>query len=70
MFTPFCHFLCKCLFTVLADVMDTGRSVAMEDECKDLANKIVVKATLLNVNLAFGTSMETLFHTTLADLAP
>ena len=50
--------------------MDTGRSVAMKDECKDLANKIVVKATLLNVNLAFGTSMETLFHTTLADLAP
>ena len=70
LFTPFCHFLCKGLFTVLADVTDAGRTVATEDECEDLANKIVVEATFINVYLAFGTSMETLFHTTLADLAP
>ena len=55
MFTPFCHFLCKRLFAVLADVTDAGRTIATEDECKDLADKIVVEATFLNVYLALGT---------------
>ena len=69
LFSSFCHFLCKGLFAILADVTDAGRSVTPENECEDLANKIIVKAAFLNVNLALGTSMETLFHTTLVDLA-
>ena len=50
LFTPFCHFLCKGLFTVLADVTDTGRSVTPENECEELSYEIVMKPTILNVH--------------------
>jgi hypothetical protein len=70
LFTPFCHFLCKGLFAVLADVTDTGRSVTSENECEEFSDEIIMKPTILNVHLALGTSMEAFFHTTLADFAP
>ena len=70
LFTPFCHFLCKSLFTVLTDVTDTGRSVTPEDECEELSYQIIMEPTILDVLLALGTSMEPLFHATLANLAP
>jgi hypothetical protein len=70
LFTPFCHFLCKCLFTVLADVTDAGRTVATEDECEEFSYEIIMKPTILNVHLTLGTSMEAFFYATLADFTP
>ena len=70
LFTPFCHFLCKCLFAVLANVTDTGRSVTPENESEELTYQIIVEPTILNVNLTLGTGMEALFYATLADLTP
>lgn len=55
---------------MLADIMDTGRTVATEDECEDFSYQIIMESTILDVHLALGTGMETFSHTTLADFAP
>lgn len=70
LFSSLCHFLCKGLFAVLADVTDTGRSVTPKNESEELSNQIIMKPTILDVNIALCTSMEAFFHTTLTDLAP
>ena len=68
--TPLCHLFCECLFSVLADVSDAGRTVATEDKSEELAYQIVVKPTFLYVGLAFCTGMEALLLATSANLAP
>ena len=70
LFSSLCHFLCKGLFAVLANVTDTGRTVATENESEELSYQVIMKPTLLDVHLALGTSMEAFSHTTLTDLAP
>ena len=70
LFTSLCHLFSKGLFAVLANVTDTGRTVATEYESEELSYQIIVEPTILDVRLTLGTGMEALFHTTLANLAP
>ena len=58
------------MFAVLANVTDTGRSVATEDECEELSYQIIVEPTILDVHLALSTGMVALFYATLADFTP
>ncbi len=69
-FSSLCHFLSKGLFAVFANVTDTGRTVATENESEELSYHVIMKLTILDFHLALGTSMEAFSHTTLADLAP
>ena len=70
LFASFCHFLCKGLFTVLADVTDAGRSVTAENKSEELSYQIIVEPTILDVHLALCAGMEALLYATLANLAP
>jgi hypothetical protein len=70
LFTSLCHLFSKCLFSVRANVTDTGRSVTPENESEELSYQIIMEPTILDVLLALGTGMEVLFHATFANLAP
>lgn len=70
LFSSLCHLFSKGLFTVLANVTDTGWSVASEDECEELSYEVVMKPTILDVHLALCAGMEALFHTTFSYFAP
>ena len=65
-----CHFFRKGLFSVFADVSDTGGTIASEDKSEDLAYKVIVYAAFLYVGLAFCTGMKALFLTAFANFAP
>lgn len=67
--TP-CHFFRKGLFSVFADVSDTGSTIASEDKSENLAYKVIVYAAFLYVGLAFCTGMKALFLTAFADITP
>ena len=67
--TP-CHLFCKGLFSVFADVSDTGRAVATEYESEEFAYQIIVKPTFLYVHITFCTGMYALLYTAFADLTP
>ena len=70
LFTTPCHLFCKGLFSVFADVSDTGRAVATEYESEEFAYQVIVKPTFLYVHIAFCTGMEALLYTAFADLTP
>ena len=55
---------------MLADIVDAGGSVAIEQESKDLTDKVIVNLAFLNILVTLGASMKTFFLATLADLAP
>ena len=65
-----CHFLSKGFLAMLPDIMDAGRPIAVEQECKDFADEVVVNLTLLHLFVALGTGVEALFLTALPNLAP
>jgi hypothetical protein len=65
-----CHLLCKGFLSVFADITDAGGSVAVEQEGKNLADKVVVNLAALHILVAVGTSMKTFLLTALANLAP
>ena len=52
------------------DLTDAGGSVAIEQESKDLADKVVVNHTFFHILVALGASMQVLLLTALANLAP
>ncbi len=55
---------------MLADIVDAGSSVAIEQECKNLSDKVIVDFAFFYILVTFGASMKTFFLATLADLAP
>ena len=55
---------------MLPDVMDAGRPVAVEQECKDFADEVVVNLTFLHIFVALSTGVEALFLTALPYFAP
>ncbi len=65
-----CHLLGKGFFSMLADITDAGGSVAIEQESKDLANKVIVDFAFLYILVALGASVKAFFLATLSDLAP
>ena len=65
-----CHLLRKGFLSVFADITDAGGSVAIEQESKDLTDKVVVNLAVLHILVAFGTSMKTFLLTAFANLAP
>jgi hypothetical protein len=66
----FCHLLREGILSVFADITDAGGSVAIKQESKDLADKVVVNLTFCHILVALGTSMQALLLTALANLAP
>jgi hypothetical protein len=66
----FCHLLREGILSVFADITDAGGSVAIEQESKDLADKVIVNLAFLNILVALGTSVKAFFLATFADLAP
>ena len=70
LFTSLCHLSCKGLFSIFADISDTGCTVATEDKSEEFAYQVIVKPTFLYVCLAFCTGMEALLYTAFADLTP
>ena len=55
---------------MLADITDAGGSVAIEQESKNLADKVIVNLAFLNILVTLGASVNAFFLATLADLAP
>ena len=66
----FCHLLGKGLLAVFTDIMDAGSPVAVEQDCKQFSDKVVVNLASLHVFFTFGTSVEAFIQTALAYLAP
>ena len=55
---------------MLTDITDAGGSVAIEQESKDLANKVIVDLAFLYILVALGAGVKAFFLATLSDLAP
>ena len=55
---------------MFADIVDAGGSVAIEQESKDLADKVIVDLAFLYILVALGACVKAVFLATLADLAP
>ena len=55
---------------MLANIVDAGGSVAIEQEGKNLTDKVVMYLAFLYILVALGASVKTFFLATLADLAP
>ena len=55
---------------MLADIVDAGSSVAIEQESKNLADKVIVNLAFLNILVTLGASVKAFFLATLSDLAP
>ena len=55
---------------MLADIVDAGSSVAIEQESKNLTDKVVVDLAFLYILVALGASVKAFFLATFADLAP
>ena len=70
LFFSLCHLFRKGLFSIFADVSDTGTAGATEDKSEEFAYQIILKPTFLYVGLAFCTGMYALLYTTFADLTP
>ena len=68
--TTLCHLFRKGLFSIFADISDTGCTVATEDKSEEFAYQVIVKPTFLYVGLAFCTGMEALLYTAFADFTP
>ena len=66
----FCHLFREGILSVFANITDAGGSVAIEQESKDLADKVVVNHTFFHILVALGASMQVLLLTALANLAP
>ena len=65
-----CHLLRKGFLSVFADITDAGGSVAIEQESKDLADKVVVNLTVFYYLVAVGTSVKAFLLATFADFTP
>ena len=55
---------------MLANIVDAGGSVAIEQEGKNLTDKVVMYLAFLYILVALGASVKTFFLATLANLAP
>ena len=66
----FCHLFREGILSVFADITDAGGSVAIEQESKDLADKVVVNLAVFYILVAVGASMQALLLTALANFAP
>ncbi len=66
----FCHLLRKGILSFFADITDAGGSVAIKQESKDLADKVVVNLTVFYHLVAVGTSVKTFLLATFADFTP
>jgi hypothetical protein len=55
---------------MFADIVDAGSSVAIEQESKNLTDKVIVDLAFLYILVALGASVKAFFLATLADLAP
>ena len=55
---------------MLANIVDAGGSVAIEQESKNLADKVIVNLAFLNILVTLGASVKAFFLATLSDLAP
>lgn len=64
------HFLCEGFLAILFDIADAGGTVAVEQESKDLANKIVMNLAFLYILVACSTGMDAFDPAAFAYLAP
>jgi hypothetical protein len=55
---------------MFADIVDAGSSVAIEQESKNLTDKVIVDLAFLYILVALGASVKAFFLATLSDLAP
>ena len=55
---------------MLLDIVDAGSPVAVEQECKDFADEVVVNLTFFHIFVALGAGMEALLLTALPYFAP
>ncbi len=55
---------------MFADITDAGGSVAIEQESKNLADKVIVDLAFLYILVALGAGVNAFFQATLSDLAP
>ena len=55
---------------MLADIVDAGGSVAIEQESKNLTYKVIVDLAFLYILVTLGASVKALLLATFADLAP
>ena len=55
---------------MLADIVDAGGSVAIEQESKDLTDKVIVDLAFLYILVALGASVKAFLLATLANLTP
>ena len=55
---------------MLANIVDAGSSVAIEQESKNLADKVIVDLAFLYILVALGASVKAFFLATLSDFAP
>ena len=64
------HFLCEGFLAILFDIADAGGTVAVEQESKDLANKIVMNLAFLYILVACSTGVDAFDTAAFAYLAP
>ena len=69
-FSVVSHFLCKGVFAMLLDIMDAGRSVAVEQDGKQLSDKVVVNLAFLHILVTFGACVKAFPLAALPYLAP
>ena len=55
---------------MLVNIVDAGSSVAIEQESKNLTDKVIVNLAFLYILVALGASVKAFFLATFADLAP
>ena len=55
---------------MLANRLDAGRSVAIEQEGENFADKVIVSLTFFHILVALGASVKAFLLATLADFTP
>lgn len=55
---------------MLVNIVDAGCSVAIEQESKNLTDKVIVDLAFLYILVALGAGVKAFFLATLSDLAP
>ena len=55
---------------MLADIADASRPVAIEQESKNLTNKVIVGLTFFHILVALGASVKAFLLATFADFTP
>ena len=55
---------------MLPDIMDAGRPVAVEQECKQLSDNVVVNPAFLHILVTFSACVKTFLYAAFPYLAP